>query len=60
MNLPPQAAPMMRGHDRGKAALPPPGAGLAIGQSGLPCATLCALLPAPYNAICQAVCPIIP
>jgi hypothetical protein len=55
MNLPPQAAPVMRGHDR---ALPPQAAGL--GQSGLPCPTICALLPAPYNAICQAVCPLVP
>jgi hypothetical protein len=60
MSLPPQVAPVMRGHDRGKAALPPSAGGLDIGQSALPCATLCALLPAPYNSICQALCPIIP
>jgi hypothetical protein len=58
MNLPPQAAPVMRGHDRSNTALPPHATGL--GQSGLPCSVICGLLPAPYNAICQAVCPIIP
>jgi hypothetical protein len=60
MNLPPQAAPVMRGHDRGNTALPPQATGLVIGQSGLPCSVICGLLPAPYNAICQAVCPVIP
>jgi hypothetical protein len=60
MNLPPQVAPVMRGHDRGKPALPPSGGGVAVGQSALPCAAICALLPAPYNTICQALCPIIP
>jgi hypothetical protein len=60
MNLPPQAVPVMRGHDRGKPALAPYNEGLIVGQSGLPCSVICSLLPAPYNSICQALCPIIP
>jgi hypothetical protein len=60
MDLPPQAARVMRGHDRGRPALPPYNEGLVVGQSALPCTLLCALLPAPYNAICQKLCPIIP
>jgi hypothetical protein len=60
MDLPPQAVPMMRGHDRGKPALVPYNEGLAVGQSALPCSLICSLLPAPYNSICQTLCPIIP
>lgn len=60
MDLPPQAVPVMRGHDRGKPALAPYNEELVVGQSALPCSVICSLLPAPYNSICQALCPIIP
>jgi hypothetical protein len=60
MNLPPQAVPVMRGHDRGKPALAPYSEGHAVGQSALPCSLICSFLPAPYNSICQALCPVIP
>lgn len=60
MNLPRQAAPVMRGHDRGHQPQPSPAAEQTVGQSALPCTTICALVPAPYNTICQALCPLIP
>ena len=60
IDLPPQAVPVMRGHDRGMPALAPYNEGLVVGQSALPCSLICSLLPPPYNSICQAVCPIIP
>jgi hypothetical protein len=60
MDLPPQAVPVMRGHDRGRPALAPYNEGHVVGQSALPCSLICSLLPPPYNSICQAVCPIIP
>lgn len=60
MNLPPQVAPVLRGHERRPPALQPYNEGLVVGQSGLPCTAICALLPAPYNTICQALCPIVP
>jgi hypothetical protein len=60
MNLPIQSAPVMRGQDRGSAALAPDAVSRAIGQSQAgttsPVCGLCSLLPAPYNSICQAVC----
>jgi hypothetical protein len=60
MNLPIQSAPVMRGQDRGSPAVAPHAVSHAIGQSQAgttsPACGLCALLPAPYNAICQAVC----
>jgi hypothetical protein len=60
MNLPMQAPPVLRGQDRGQQMLPPPHAvGAAVAQSQLNCSTICALLPAPYNAICTALCPAI-
>jgi hypothetical protein len=57
MNLPIQSAPVMRGQDRGTLQPPAPGGTVAASQAaaGNWC-SLCALLPAPYNTICQTVC----
>jgi hypothetical protein len=59
MRLPIQALPVMRGQDRGQGMLPPHAPAAAVAQSQLSCSTICALLPAPYNAICNALCPVI-
>jgi hypothetical protein len=57
MNLPIQSAPVMRGQDRG--ILPPatPGGSVAASQAAANnWCSLCSLLPAPYNTICQTIC----
>jgi hypothetical protein len=66
MNLPRQAPPVMRGHDRGNHALPPHAAYLtatqsqAAGQPSLSAlCTACALAPPPWNIVCSALCPIV-
>jgi hypothetical protein len=59
MNFPIQSAPAMRGQDRGNLVLPPNASVDTVAQSqGLPgnLCSLCTLLPAPYNTICQAIC----
>jgi hypothetical protein len=58
MNFPMQAPPVMRGDQRSNQAQPPQAASLPVAQSQFDCKTICALLPAPYNSICAALCPI--
>jgi hypothetical protein len=63
MNFPIQVAPVLRGQDRGKQALPPNAADPAATQSELFGGSLsaicaaCAIAPPPYSIICSLVCP---
>lgn len=59
MDLPIQAAPVMRGQHRSDQLYQLPGVNLAVGQSQLPCDAICALVPAQYRPICQALCPVL-
>jgi hypothetical protein len=62
MDLPIQAPPVMRGHQY--RVQPQQAADPALTQSQIPglgsigsiACNLCPLLPAPWNAICQAIC----
>jgi hypothetical protein len=64
MNFPIQTAPVLRGHDRGKQAMPPPAADPTAGQSQVAgpksafCAA-CALAPPPWSLVCSIFCPLI-
>ena len=63
MNVPIQARPVMRGHDRrgqdrGQVR-PRSSMGPAVEQSQLNCDAICALVPAQYKGICTALCPIV-
>ncbi len=55
MNLPVQAAPVMRGTNRSQG-LPPGGASPGLSQSQLSCDAVCALVPAQYKALCTQLC----
>ena len=58
MNLPIQAAPVMRGQERGLAH-PTGGIEPTVAQSQLSCDTVCALVPAQYKALCTQICNLI-
>ena len=55
MNLPVQAAPVMRGPDRSQGS-PPSAASHGLSQSQLSCDSICALVPAQYKALCAQLC----
>jgi hypothetical protein len=62
MNFPIQVAPVLRGQDRGKQALPPNATNATATQSqllpgGSSICAACALAPPPYSIICSLVCP---
>ncbi len=58
MNFPIQVAPVLRGQDRGKQALPPNAVNAAASQSQLSgiCAA-CAIAPPPWSIVCSLLCP---
>jgi hypothetical protein len=63
MNFPIQVAPVLRGQDRGKPALPPNATDPTATQSQLFGGSLsaicaaCAIAPPPYSIICSILCP---